>query len=285
MTKPRSDPRPSISEANFKCVICSQFSKGRNRQKFQLREKPKAVNLRKAAECLMDEVYTRITELVTPEQILAADLQIHLACFPDYMHKWKAASQKDITHPEDYIVSLVSKRDIFKRHSQIIRTVLDQGKRLSLTEIRDMINNKEESNLLNKVIKCFLLEEFGDNIKFCNPERKNESQFVFSSSIQLDDVVNSLRRMNVVKSAAAKVTQALLNVDFKLENRFCDAQEFKKSWKATKELDVLLTFFSVLLNQSRAKLIRDDCESSNIFDEHSFYELEDEEDERHEFSL
>ena len=139
--------------------------------------------MRKVAESLTDEVYTRIAELVTREQILVANLQIHPACFPEYVHKWEAANQKDITHSEDYNVSLVSKRDIFKCHSEIIRTVLDQGKGLSLTEIRDMINNEEESNLLNKDIKCFLLEEFGDNIKFCNPERKNESQFVFSSSI------------------------------------------------------------------------------------------------------
>ena len=52
---------------------------------------------------------------------------------------------------------------------------------------------------------------------------------MFSSSIQLDDVVNSVRRMNVMKSAAATIREALLNVDFKVENRFCDAQELKES--------------------------------------------------------
>ena len=108
---------------------------------------------------------------------------------------------------------------------------------------------------------------------------------MFSSSIQLNDVVNSVRRMNVMKSAAATISEALLNVDFKVENRFCDAQELKKSYKTTKVPDVLLTFFSVLLNQGRAKLIRDDCKSDNIFDQHNFFEFEDEEDKRHEFSL
>ena len=42
----------------------------------------------------MDEVYTHIAELVTLEQILVADLQIHTACFLEYKHKWKAANQK-----------------------------------------------------------------------------------------------------------------------------------------------------------------------------------------------
>ena len=114
MTKPRSDPRPSISQTNLRCEICVQFSKDRYRQKFQLREKPKAANLTKASGRLMDEAYTRIAELVTPEQILAADLQIHPACFPEHMDKRKAANQKDITHSEDCNVSLVSEWDIFK---------------------------------------------------------------------------------------------------------------------------------------------------------------------------
>ena len=51
------------------------------------REKPKAANLRTTAEYLMNEVYTRIVELATPEQILDADLQNHSACFSEYMHK------------------------------------------------------------------------------------------------------------------------------------------------------------------------------------------------------
>ena len=103
--------------------------------------------------------------------------------------------------------------------------------------------------------------------------------------MQLDDVVNSLRRMNVVNSAASTIRETLLNVDFKSDDVFCDAQELKESCKATKVPDVLLTFFSALLNQSREKLIRGECESDNIFDEHSFYELEDEEDQRHQFFL
>ena len=61
--------------------MCGQFLKGGIRQKFQLRERPKAVNLRNAAEYLMAEAYIHIAELVTPELILAADLQIHPVCF------------------------------------------------------------------------------------------------------------------------------------------------------------------------------------------------------------
>ena len=80
------------------------------------REKPKAANLRKTAEYLMNEVYTRIAELARPEQILAADLQNHSACFSECMHKWKVANQKEVMHFQDGKVSIVSKWEIFNHH-------------------------------------------------------------------------------------------------------------------------------------------------------------------------
>ena len=50
-------------------------------------------------------------------------------------------------------------------------------------------------------------------------------------------------------------------------------------------LSARVSFFA-LLYYSRVKLIRNDCESDNIFDEHRFYELEKRaKDERHKFSL
>ena len=62
-----------------------------------------------------------------------------------------------------------------------------------------MINSKEESN---KEVKCFLIEEFEHDIKFCESERKNESQFVFPVATKVEDVINSLLQTNTVKSAS-----------------------------------------------------------------------------------
>ena len=49
----------------------------------------------------MDKRYSCIVELVTLEQILAANLQIYPACFPEYMHKWKEAKQKKNLQSKD----------------------------------------------------------------------------------------------------------------------------------------------------------------------------------------
>ena len=38
---------------------------------------------------------------ITPERILAVDLQIHAVCFLEYMHKWKEAKQKENSKSKD----------------------------------------------------------------------------------------------------------------------------------------------------------------------------------------
>ena len=60
------------------------------------------------------------------------------------------------------------------------------------------------------------------------------SQFEFSASIQLNDKVNFPGRMNVIKSAAVALKEALVNFDFKLDDHPC---------KSSKALD----FFSGFL--------------------------------------
>ena len=41
-------------------------------------------------------------------------------------------------------------------------------------------------------VKCFLMEQFGHNIKFSELERKNESQFVFPVATKVENVINLL---------------------------------------------------------------------------------------------
>ena len=59
-----------------------------------------------------------------------------------------------------------------------------------------MINQAHDANLKNNgnEIKVFLIEEFGDFIPFCDPERNIQSLFDFSSSIEVQNVINSLQK-------------------------------------------------------------------------------------------
>ena len=54
------------------------------------------------------------------------------------------------------------------------------GYGISLSEIRELINDKNGENFLsNEEIKLFLVESFGSSIQFRPSERKNESLMVF----------------------------------------------------------------------------------------------------------
>ena len=59
-----------------------------------------------------------------------------------------------------------------------------------------MINQAHDADLKNNgnEIKVFLIKEFGDFIPFCDPERKIQSLFDFSSSIEVQSVINSLQK-------------------------------------------------------------------------------------------
>ena len=52
-----------------------------------------------------------------------------------------------------------------------------------------------------------------------NSDIKNESLFVFSSTINMKDV----------KSAASEIRKSLFSVDFRLDDKFRDAEELKQS--------------------------------------------------------
>ena len=68
--------------------------------------------------------------------------------------------------------------------------------------------------------------------------------------------MNSLRNIDVVKTAAIEIRKSLLDVNNGHENSFCDANQLKEFWKETKILDFCLSFFAALFNVSSTKLMR-----------------------------
>ena len=153
---------------------------------------------------------------------------------------------------------------------EIITNILNQGRGIAISDIRDMINNDNpEIDMKNNELKAFLEEEFQTNIQFCLSDSKNKSQFVYSSSVSVNDAINKLRSLDCVKNAAEHIRKVLLNVDFGLEDGFCDAQELKNSYSNTQLPGVLLKFFASLFNVNRTMLMKESLEEGEIclFDE------------------
>ena len=213
----------------MKCVVCGKISHNNVKKKFRVEFDDRANSLRKAANILLDDVYTRICDLETNERMFGADLYYHNSCFPSYIGK---ANRIKNSKTRTVDSCNFTKREIFKNYVYFIREVIDVGKGISISDIRDMINvDFCETDFKNNEIKPFLSEEFGDSIQFSKSEQKNMSTFVFSSSVSISDINNILRSTDNVKTAASEIRKALLEVDFGSDDKFCDDQELRDSWK------------------------------------------------------
>ena len=100
-----------------------------------------------------------------------------------------------------------------------------------------------------------MMEHFQDEIQFCQPEQRNESLIVFSSNLEMKDVIQKLRSLSNTKKAAQEIRKILLETEFDLEGRFCDAEELKRSWEKIVLPPSVCAFFSALFNINQTKLM------------------------------
>ena len=79
------------------------------------------------------------------------------------------------------------------------------------------------------------------------------------------DVIKKLRSLNTVKIAAQTIRKCLLEAEFDLKDKYCDAQELNHSWKDMVLPAGLGAFFSVLYNVNQTKLLAEtitNCDDS-----------------------
>jgi hypothetical protein len=234
----------------LKCVVCGKQQINGVLKKSRICESNRAEVFREAALFQLDEVYTRICDLDSDSRIFGADLYYHSSCFSSYILKYKRATNPS----QGELVINTTKRDVFKRHIDFVNNIIDQGSGISLSEIRDMVNDKDGINITNSEVKTFLISLMNNHIQFCPSTRLNESLYVFSSDVSIEDVVKILRSLDATKEVASKIRKCLLKMDFGLNDSFCDAEELKHSWKNTVMPDQLVTFFSTLFNVNEAIL-------------------------------
>ena len=129
-----------------------------------------------------------------------------------------------------------------------------------------MINGKHGVDTIsNKEVKLFMLKHFQDKIQFCESEQANKSLLAFSSDLEMRDVIKKLRSLNTVKMTTQTIRKCLLEDDFGLEDKYCDAQELNHSWKDIVLPTGLGAFFSVIYNVNQTKLLAEsttNCDDS-----------------------
>ena len=134
----QSKPSQNVLPENLKCEICSHYVKKGEQQKFRISKKPRAKNLQKAFSYFKNDAYTHIAYLVTLSKIFVGDLYRHKSCYANYIGKWKELLQY-LTR-QTFDGKPPRKRNIFKNYFPFIKAVIDKGRELSLSGIRNMIS-------------------------------------------------------------------------------------------------------------------------------------------------
>ena len=250
-TTPRNPPSQPDHRSNLRCVICENFQNKGIKEKKRIAESSSAKCFREAAEFFMDDVYTRICDLENDENMYGADLLYHHSCLSSYIKKHKRALQ---AQEKGFHYLKTTKRQIFENYKEFIKEIIDSGSGISLSDIRDMLNEKEEFVFNNSEIKTFLISAFTDEIQFSNSDKVNESQIAFSSKIDIQDIVQILRKINIIKEAAVQIRQGFSSMNFNINNKFCDAEELAETRDNFNIPDETIAFFSTLFNVNAASL-------------------------------
>ena len=127
-----------------------------------------------------------------------------------------------------------------------MQAIFNAGTAISLSEIRDTINDESNMNIINPEVKIVLTEHFAEKIQFCPSERANEPLFVFSSLICANDVVERLHSLDTTKNVAEKFRKSFLEKDFELNDKFCDGEDLLGSCDNLSLTDEILTFLGIL---------------------------------------
>ena len=83
--------------------------------------------------------------------------------------------------------------------------------------------------MYNRDVKRFLIEHYGNDIQCSANNKRNESNMVCSAHITASEIARKVKHLDLVEKAGESLRQAMKEVDFGLDDRFCDADELQRS--------------------------------------------------------
>ena len=98
----------------------------------------------------MDDVYTRICDLTTNEAMFSADLYYHKTCYLEYYksysdsitNKFNDTAKTSNIETNDILTAKI----MIKSYIPEIKCVIDHGNGISLSEIRELVQDNENNN-------------------------------------------------------------------------------------------------------------------------------------------
>ncbi|KAL8619946.1 hypothetical protein ACOMHN_015228 [Nucella lapillus] len=281
---PCAPPSCDRDPKTLPCVICGNLKTKGCREKYRICEYDSAKKLIEAAKHYQDEVFTRIADRLGDSEgdcvksVISADLYCHNICRQNLMRKYERdmkpeASEKAVITNMKYV--------LFTRALPYIDNILAKRECCAVSDITEFASGLlKECEVLsnpfrNRDMRQLISSHYGESVTFSHNSRVNKSDIFFSSDINAAEVVVKLKNQDIMIEAGTKLRETLVDVDFGLQDSFCDSTDLKASWEKTMMPEPLLYFFAALFKVPKHKLFQ----SSETELDELIQPLESEEDE------
>ena len=260
-TQRLSTSSSDINSLYLKCLICRNENFKNKREKFHLCEAETICKIVKTALSKRDHVYPALADRLKDEEedtvksIAAGNFFCHAACKRNYLRSKK--EQEVATERRSSLV----KNELIQRTVPFVDKIIENGDCCTMSDLTAYANSliqegEIQSNLQNRDLKKFLEEHYADKITISSNERVNESDIFYSSKITAADLLIKIKNQNLFREAGLQMAKDFDNVDFGLQDTFCDAADLLDSWKKTKTPDSWITFCSALCSHPKHKLFQ-----------------------------
>lgn len=256
---PRPEPSPECKIYKQTCVICGNVKHQGNYEKYRISESQRAKKFLEATVFMQDEVFTRTCDLQDIHAAFGADLYCHKQCVNRYLLQYERACSD--RSDENQTASCMQKA--WTSAIADIETGLANGNAYELSYVRDAMRQHGSDSVTNREVIVLLTNHFGDQICYSQPKQLNKSRLFFSRSVTAESMVETIRSTDPIKQCAELIRQSLLDTDFELNDRFCDASDLKTSWKNVIIPETLLKFFEALYRFDATKPIRPTSEDEH----------------------
>ncbi len=134
----------------LKCVVCGsdrvQVNRVSLRDKFRISERVAAHNFLTATKHLKDEVFCRVAELSSVEDVFASDLYCHAVCIRRYLHKYEQDVQSSSSIPIDQCNSNSAvKHTLFLQALEHIDPLLQEGYGFTVKDITSCMYHSDDT--------------------------------------------------------------------------------------------------------------------------------------------
>lgn len=249
LSTPRSQIDPKCNPKKLTCVICGHVKHSGSKTKFRISETDSATKFLQATVYLQDEVYVRTCDLQDVNSVFGADLYYHEHCMKQYIRLYdRKVTDESCESPAN------EKQLVWQRMMVEIESDLNSGEGFELSVIRDSVNNKlaecgSSEQMNNREVKVLLQKNFGNPMAFLYSHKANKSLMCFASdACSAQTLAETIRNTDPVKECASKLRDCLLEYDFGLEDRFCDATDLRAAWDNIDVPKPVLDFLKVLFN-------------------------------------